>query len=431
MGWAHSFCRGTLCLIYMSSLYGSLHGGLGLSANSCATLVPRMSPWCLAWLALPLVAGAECASDENAVLATRRSLATRSWLASAESASGAWPNETFAYDPVQDFIDSWEDCAAFEYAVMFAKAAAGALILRIPVIGEICSLLLGVFFLGFGKDFSWAKPLIQMIQEWTKKYVSDAIFNEVNADIMAMLDSGKRELRSYEEGMKPVKQNVSAGLPINRILFSNLYEQTKMAARYGRDCMGKLEQRKRRPYFGRLLPLYLLCANFQMGAYAESINAGRYWEEHMGWSPAWITVSPKTMWSEVYHRTEAFLPQFLKSWDKWRRDKIGSWSKRDKDGLHYHNDFYLEEKWPERKILNMWSFVSDHMYPNIQERELLSIIKERHWKSVVVKEKIPMLRMYPDKNLGTQPFRCTRFRECPWTMHFIRFLWVYYGSLSG
>ena len=302
--------------------------------------------------------------------------------------------ETFTYDPAKDFVASWEETAAFEYAVMFAQAAAVALLEQIPVIGQICSLVLSVFFLGRGKDFSWAQPLVEMIQEWTKKYASDEVFQEVKATAMAKLSGGRTELNKYEHGMEAVKKNASAGLPLDTIYFSNLYGLTKTAARYGRDCLDNLEEREDRNYFGRLLPLYLLCANFQMGAYAESINAGRYWEKHMGWAPPWLTVTPQTMW-KVYDRTERKLPRFLKSWKDWRRGQIGSWSKRHKEGRFWHNDFYLEEKWKDKvKILNLWSFTTVLKYPNENERALLRTIKEMHWRSVQVKEMIPMLRMY-------------------------------------
>lgn len=89
--------------------------------------------------------------------------------AGAAGAAGAWENASNAgpyYDPVQDFIDSWEQNAVSEYFISFAKEATKALIAKIPVIGQIASLVLGVFF-GASKDFSWVRPLVNMIQEGT------------------------------------------------------------------------------------------------------------------------------------------------------------------------------------------------------------------------------------------------------------------------
>lgn len=130
-----------------------------------------MLPFALAFLPL---ASAECASSEEleglSFLATRAAQAPKAGHVTPSNISDGGPY----YDPVQDFIDSWEQNAASEYFVAFAKEATKALIEEIPVIGKIASLVLGVFF-GTSKDFSWVRPLVNMMQEKkrfeTRKYV--------------------------------------------------------------------------------------------------------------------------------------------------------------------------------------------------------------------------------------------------------------------
>eukprot|EP00438_Fugacium_kawagutii_P020849 Skav222231 [mRNA] locus=scaffold3339:33176:38468:+ [translate_table: standard] len=88
---------------------------------------------------------------------------------------------------------------------------------------------------------------------------------------------------------------------------------------------------------------------------------------------------------------------FLQSWDEWRRSLIGAHSERwrEKQVDWRHNDFWLTDHWRDGKDDNLWSFLTNHgTYPDKQERALLRIIKETQWRSVQVKEKIPMLRPY-------------------------------------
>jgi len=357
-----------------------------------------MLPFALAFLPL---ASAECASSELELeglsfLATRAAQRLAPKAGHVKTRSNASDGGPY-YDPVQDFIDSWEQNAASEYFVAFAKEATKALIEEIPVIGQIASLVLGVFF-GASKDFSWVRPLVNMIQEWTKMYVDQKIFEVVESNIFAFLKNGNQTLIKYETRSKAMKENASAGLPINKVYAHDRYRELEQAADEGRRCMNYLVVKKKvfGDNYGRLLPLFLLCANFQMSTYGENIKLAQYLEEQWGYRPSWAVVSPATM-QLVYDTVDGRMYGFLQSWDEWRRRLIGAHSNRwqEKQTDWRHNDFWLTDHWKDGKDDNLWSFSTyRRIYPDEPERALLRTIKERQWRSVQVKEKIPMLRPY-------------------------------------
>ena len=195
-----------------------------------------------------------------------------------------------------------------------------------------------------------------------------------------------------------MKENASAGLPINKIYAHDRYREVEQAADEGRWCMNYLVKKKKvvGDNYGRLLPLFLLCANFEMSTYAENIKLAQYLEEQWGYRPSWAVVSPATM-QLVYDTVDEKMYGFLQSWDEWRRPLIGAHSHRwqEKQVDWRHNDFWLTDHWKDGKDDNLWSFLTNHgIYPDEKERALLRTIKERQWRSVQVKEKIPMLRPY-------------------------------------
>lgn len=235
-------------------------------------------------------------------------------------------------------------------------------------------------------------------QEWTKKYVDQKFFEDVVSDAFARLNDGKQTLIKYEMRSKAMKENASAGLPINKIYAHDRYKEVERAADEGRRCMTHLVEKKKvvGDNYGRLLPLYLLCANFEMSTYGENIKLAQYLEEQWGYRPSWAVVSPATM-QLVYDTVDEEMYGFLQSWDEWRRNLIGAHSERwqEKISDYRHNDFWLTDHWKDGKDDNLWSFSTyRRIYPDEPERALLRTIKERQWRSVQVKEKIPMLRPY-------------------------------------
>lgn len=101
---------------------------------------------------------------------------------------------------------------------------------------------------------------------------------------------------------------------------------------------------------------------------------------------------------DVYDLVDERMTDFLQSWDKWRRNLIGAYSDRYQPGIQdwRHNDFYLTDRyWSDERDNNLWSFKTNkRIFPDKEEQKLLKIMKERHWQSVQIKEKIPMLRPY-------------------------------------